>query len=173
LDNIGGVHVEFFSTYFSGYSFSYYDIPGSVGSINTTVYGADNRFSGEIIENASFVAHFIKEAQPANQKGFAYLGLQSPWTVTPEGNVMLKLQNKVGQRIVVNKIYASRTTSGVCSTGGVSIDTGQIATVSCQTPITEISGTSGTDYDLLIMVEYTVPDTGLVANDTGTILGKY
>ena len=113
-------------------------------------------------------------------RGFGNLGVQSPWIVTPGGdNITLTIQNKVGQTINITDIYAvttGTTTGGTCSLSPeVQLLSGSTKAIACSSSASPLfpAGAAGASYSLDVSIEFRVESTGLIANDTGTISGKY
>jgi len=109
-------------------------------------------------------------------RGFGQLQVRSPWSVTSDGTVNLDVENRVGQTINVQHIYATvGTVPGVCDVTGApfAINSGEHKIISCTT-IPSVGGTVNSQYTATISIEYeTVANPGTWFNSTGTISGTY
>ncbi len=101
--------------------------------------------------------------------GFSQVDVVSPWNLKANGDLVIQVQNKVGQDISINKIYA----------GGVVADIVDVAVASgaTSTAITAsfagLAGTSGSQFNIKdVAIEYTVTSSGAVLNSTGTLAGQ-
>jgi hypothetical protein len=109
-------------------------------------------------------------------RGFGQLQVRSPWSVTSTGTVNLDIENRVGQTINVQKIYATvGTVSGVCDVTGapVAFTSGEHKIISCA-PTPNVGGVLNSQYTATISIEYeTIANPGTWFNSTGTISGTY
>jgi hypothetical protein len=101
-------------------------------------------------------------------RGFGALQVESPWSVSSSGGIILNVQNRVGQEIVIRKIYFDDR-SCMLSGNGITVQPGGSGQASCT--INGMSGTSGSSYTMSVSIEYQV--SGNNFNSTGSLSGTY
>ncbi len=102
--------------------------------------------------------------------GFSQVDVVSPWNLKSNGDLVIQVQNKVGQDISITRVFA----------GGAVFDVSPdlaVASGATSTAITAsfagLAGTSGTQFNLKdVAVEYTVTSSGAILNSTGTLSGQ-
>jgi len=102
--------------------------------------------------------------------GFSQVDVVSPWNLKSNGDLVIQVQNKVGQDINITRVF----------TGGAVYDVSPdltIASGATSTAITAsfggLAGTSGSQFNLKdVAVEYTVISSGAILNSTGTLSGQ-
>ncbi len=102
--------------------------------------------------------------------GFGDVSVVKPWNLKASGDLVLQVQNKVGQDINITRVFA----------GGAVFDVNPDVTItsgSTSSAITAsfagLAGASGSQYNIKdVAIEYTVVSSGATLNSTGTLAGQ-
>jgi hypothetical protein len=109
-------------------------------------------------------------------RGFGQVQVLSPWTLTANGDLTLRVENRVGEQINVTTIYATKGgSSSSCSISPeVTIDSGSNQIISGCALGSSIGGNAGDTYTVTLTIQYELTSNpGTYFNSTGTITGTY
>src|SRR3989338_9115903 len=101
--------------------------------------------------------------------GFSQVDVVSPWNLKANGDLVVQVQNKVGQDINITRIFAYGVAYDVSP--DLKIGSGETSTA-ITASFAGLAGASGSQFNIkAVALEYTVISSGAALNSTGSLSG--
>ena len=102
--------------------------------------------------------------------GFSQVDVVSPWNLKSNGDLVVQVQNKVGQDINITRVFAGGAVYDVSP--DMTVASGATSTA-VTASFTSLAGTSGSQFNIKdVAIEYLVVSSGATLNSTGTLAGQ-
>ena len=111
----------------------------------------------------------------ASKTGFGLVDVTSPWDYKANGSLVLRFENRLGQPVTFTRAWlANPDTSSIdpqdlADFADVFISLGQTSDFITLAPTNPIAGSTGSRYNIKLVVEYTASGQGF--NSTGQLAG--
>ncbi|MFQ6021051.1 MAG: hypothetical protein ACE5J4_03515 [Candidatus Aenigmatarchaeota archaeon] len=105
----------------------------------------------------------------ASKQGFGLVDVSSPWDYNAAGTLRIKVENRVGTQITIDKIFVTDGTTAVIGNSSVDMSVSPGTTSDWIIADSTVAGSTGDAYSISVAIQYNV--TGESFNSSGSLSG--